>query len=168
MAKSNKEIPTDGIVRTKERVKKTGEVFTPPELVNEMLDKFPPEKWSDPTETFLDPSCGNGNFLVEIKKRLLASGIDEKHILENQIYGVDIMPDNVRECRIRLGLTPDGNDGNIVCADALRYDFEFVKTENGYLINYDKSITAKEEAEIIKNNKKQDTLLELSKKIFEF
>ena len=144
MAKSKRQATTD-IVRTKDRIKKTGEVFTPPALVNEILDKLPPEIWADPSKTILDPTCGDGNFLVEAKKRLLAAGGDERHILDKQIYGVDIMPDNVRACRVRLGLTPDGNDGNIVCADGLRYDFEFVKTDTGYLLNYDPSITAEEE-----------------------
>lgn len=145
MVKSKKGFSTEGTVRTKDRIKKTGEVFTPPELVSELLDKFPSEIWADPTETTLDPCCGNGNFLVEVKRRYMDAGQDERYILDKLIYGVDIMPDNVRECRIRLGLTPEGNDGNIVCADALKYDFEFVKTEKGYLLNYDPAVTAEDE-----------------------
>jgi len=93
-----------------ERIKKYGEVFTPPELVNEMLDKLPEHVWKNKNLTWLDPACGNGNFLVEVKKRLM-EGLkeeipDEKereeHILENMIYGVEIQQDLVDECISRL------------------------------------------------------------------
>ena len=47
------------------------EVFTPPELVNQMLDMLPEELWSDPQATFLDPACKSGVFLREIAKRLI-------------------------------------------------------------------------------------------------
>ena len=53
------------IHRSKERIKQTGEVFTPLELVDEMLSKLPEEVWA-PDKTFLEPSCGDGNFLVRI------------------------------------------------------------------------------------------------------
>jgi len=131
---------------TKEEKKKNfGEVFTPPELVNEILDKLPQEVWLDSSKKWLEPSCGDGNFLVEIKNRLMKS-LDtaipneserEKHILENMLYGVELQEDNWRKCRLRLGLSESGNDGNIVCADGLRYDYEFKKNINGgYVINY--------------------------------
>lgn len=94
------------ITRSKERVKSSGEVFTPPELVNEMLDKLPPEIWSDPSKTFIDPASGDGNFLVEAKKRLLQHR-DEIHILENQLFAVDIMPDNIEVLQHRLGYLID-------------------------------------------------------------
>jgi len=132
-------------MRTIERSKSHGEVFTPPELCNEILDKLPEETWIDSTKTFLDPSCGNGNFLVEIKRRLLENGHDIDNVL-SRIYGVDIMLDNCLECIERLyGYTegdlrvitdnlPNGVLAyfyrgnkmlNIVQADALNYDFEF-------------------------------------------
>ena len=90
--------------RTKERMKQTGEFFTPPELVNEILDKLPEDRnlWNDSTKTWLDPTCGTGNFLIEIKARLLMANHNEEHILEKMIFGVDIMPDNVEECILRL------------------------------------------------------------------
>ena len=47
------------------------EVFTPPELANQMLDLLPQELWSDPNATFLDPACKSGVFLREIAKRLI-------------------------------------------------------------------------------------------------
>lgn len=47
------------------------EVFTPPDVVNQMLDLLPQKLFSDPNTTFLDPACKTGVFLREIAKRLL-------------------------------------------------------------------------------------------------
>ena len=47
------------------------EVFTPPEIVNQMLDMLPQELFSNPDTTFLDPACKTGVFLREIAKRLI-------------------------------------------------------------------------------------------------
>lgn len=101
-----------------------------------MLDQMDPSLFCDPNKTWLDNSCGHGVFLVEIKKRLMDGLKDkipnpkerEQHILEKQIFGVEIQEDNWRQCRINLGLTPDGNDGNIECKNALTYDYSFEKT----------------------------------------
>ena len=60
--------------KTKERVKQTGEVFTPSWLVNEILDKLPEDQWTNSSKTFIDPACGNGNILVEIVRRKIESG----------------------------------------------------------------------------------------------
>lgn len=119
-------------MRTIERKKQLGEVFTPPALVNEMLDQLPQEVWMDNTKTFLDNSCGHGNFLVEVLKRLLEKDSNPLNAL-SRVYGVDIMEDNVQECRERLkALMPMFEDSvddilerNIVCADALRYHYRF-------------------------------------------
>ena len=46
------------------------EVFTPPPLVNRILDLLPANLWGDPNATFLDPGCKSGVFLREIAKRL--------------------------------------------------------------------------------------------------
>ncbi|MGN0076425.1 MAG: Eco57I restriction-modification methylase domain-containing protein, partial [Parafannyhessea sp.] len=72
------------------------EVFTPPELVNQMLDMLPAELWSDPDATFLDPACKSGVFLREIAKRLIDGlaeqfpDLDERleHIFKKQIFGI--------------------------------------------------------------------------------
>ncbi|MCX6204483.1 MAG: Eco57I restriction-modification methylase domain-containing protein [Bacteroidetes bacterium] len=74
------------------------EVFTPPGLVNEILDLLPIDIWKDKNAKFLDPVSKSGVFLREIAKRLLSgleSQIPEKqervnHILTNQIYGIAI------------------------------------------------------------------------------
>ena len=74
------------------------EVFTPPQLVNRILDLLPPELWSDEKATFLDPGCKSGVFLREIAKRLdkgLEKQIPDRqkrmnHIFKNQLYGLAI------------------------------------------------------------------------------
>lgn len=74
------------------------EVFTPPEVANQMLDLLPEEIWSDPSITFLDPACKSGVFLREIAKRLIAGLEDEypdlqerlDHIFKKQLYGIAI------------------------------------------------------------------------------
>ena len=58
------------------------EVFTPPQMVNQILDLLPKEIWSDKNATFLDPVCKSGVFLREIAKRLeagLEKEIPERH-----------------------------------------------------------------------------------------
>lgn len=121
-----------GIERDKLRVKATGEVFTPTELVQEILDKLDPTLFQDPTKTFLDPSCGDGQFLSEVLIRKVENGIDFETALST-IYGVDLMQDNVDLCRERL-LCGQNHlrhivEKNIVCADALTYDFSFGEPE---------------------------------------
>jgi len=117
-----------GVERDKLRVKSTGEVFTPTELVHEVLDDLPQELFYDKTKTFLDPSCGDGQFLGEVLIRKLENGIDFEQAL-NTIYGVDLMQDNVELCRERL--LCGRNDlrhiveRNIVCADGLDYNYNF-------------------------------------------
>ncbi len=74
------------------------EVFTPPEVVNQMLDMLPQELFSDPNTTFLDPACKTGVFLREIAKRLLEGLKDQipdlqeriDHIFHNQLFGIGI------------------------------------------------------------------------------
>jgi site-specific DNA-methyltransferase (adenine-specific) len=74
------------------------EVFTPPQLVNRILDLLPEELWSDKKSTFFDPGCKSGVFLREIAKRL-DKGLDAKIpdrqkrmnlIFKNQLYGLAI------------------------------------------------------------------------------
>ena len=74
------------------------EVFTPPSLVNNILDLFPQDIWSDKSVTFLDPGCKSGVFLREIAKRL-DSGLERKipdrqkrmdHIFKKQLFGLAI------------------------------------------------------------------------------
>ena len=117
----------DGVIRTIERIKETGEVFTPTVLVQEMLNSLDID-WNNPPQdkTFLDPTCGNGQFLVELAKR----GIPLKNI-----YGVDLMEDNIDITKHRLTECFKRNmsmkdiqfhlDRNIVIADATTYHYQF-------------------------------------------
>jgi hypothetical protein len=120
-----------GIDRDKLRVKETAEVFTPTPLVQEILDKLPQELFEDDTKTFLDPSCGDGQFLSEVViRKMEKSGCSLEQALSTT-YGVELMEDNVKLCKERLaGPNPtqeilDILDRNIVCADALKYDYSF-------------------------------------------
>ena len=100
------------LFRSKQRVADHGEVFTPPWLVEAMLDLV-----KDETERidsrFLEPACGSGNFLVQILRRKLAaverkygkSDFERRHyalLALMCIYGVELLPDNVAECRANL------------------------------------------------------------------
>jgi hypothetical protein len=123
-----------GVDRDKLRIKQTAEVFTPRQLVTEMLHKLEqetPELFSDPTKTFIDNSCGDGEFLGEVViMKMEKSGCSLEQALST-IYGVDLMEDNVEECRKRLsGPNPTENilkivKKNIVCHDGLTYNYNF-------------------------------------------
>ncbi|NLP31206.1 MAG: restriction endonuclease [Clostridiales bacterium] len=74
------------------------EVFTPPDVVNDILDLLPEKLWTDSKATFLDPAAKSGVFLREIAKRLIEGLKDEipdlqerlDHIFQNQLYGIAI------------------------------------------------------------------------------
>ncbi len=106
------EIINDQQVKSKKRVTDHGEVFTAEREVNAMLDLVKQETERIDAR-FLEPACGNGNFLIEVLRRKLA--IVKERYAKNQleyeryavtavssIYGVDILQDNVSECRKRL------------------------------------------------------------------
>ena len=116
MADDNQQLSKSpkGQVKSRERVQKHGEVFTAPREVNAMLDLVRNET-ERLDSRFLEPACGDGNFLVEILRRKLAvaSSNYQKHQSQLQyekdailaissIYGIDILPDNAQECRVRL------------------------------------------------------------------
>lgn len=99
-------------VKSKQRVADHGEVFTAKREVNAMLDLVKQETERIDSR-FLEPACGDGNFLAEILHRKLIVVKDryrkspsdyEKYsvIAVTSIYGVDILQDNVDECRERL------------------------------------------------------------------
>ena len=114
-----------------DRVKETAEVFTPTELVNKMLDELNID-WDNPPQdkTFLDPTCGNGQFLVQLAKR---------KIPVHNLFGLDLMQDNIDMCKQRLrevyGDTEDVNyhlDRNIIQGDALTDTYEFYEKFTGF------------------------------------
>ena len=128
-----------GIDRDQLRVKATGEVFTPKKLVDKMLDQLDSSLFSDPTKTFLDPACGDGEFLAGVLYRKLQNGIELEQALST-IYGIDIMSDNVGLCQKRLlcGRTEEGIvaivDERIIQGDSLKY-FKGTDDKNQYEMN---------------------------------
>jgi type I restriction-modification system DNA methylase subunit len=123
-------IATEQLKRKKRgeaRVKMTGEVFTPVDLCKQMVRGIPEGKLKDPNTTYLDNSAGDGNFLSALYEVLTKEyGHDSAHVLNNQLYAVELMPDNVSTIRDRLNILP-GTPAwdHIVCADALTYDYNF-------------------------------------------
>jgi hypothetical protein len=112
-------------IKTEEK-NKYGEVFTPYDLIGEMLDTLPIEVWGNPKLTWLDPANGIGNFPMIVYSRLM-DGLkkwqpDErkrsKHIIENMLFMVEINPKNVKISRRIFG-----ENANIYCGDFLDRDF---------------------------------------------
>lgn len=125
----------DGITRSKERITKNGEVFTPRSLVEKMMDKIPEEKWKDPNSVWLEPTFGSGNMLICMLERRIASGIEPIQAVKT-LYGVELMQDNVDLCKDRIREVLRANkvkidkkvndiiDHNFVCSDFFKWDFE--------------------------------------------
>lgn len=134
-------------IKSRQRVADHGEVFTNPREVNAMLDLVRDESYRLDSR-FLEPTCGDGNFLIEILRRKLSLLKDIKSQTEwefksliavGSCYGIDILTDNAEACRVRLFAEvmdrigkKDYSDGydeslqymlkkNIVCGDALTY-----------------------------------------------
>ena len=128
-------------VKSKQRVQEHGEVFTNEREVNAMLDMVKQE--TERIESrFLEPACGDGNFLAEVLRRKLAV-VDNLYrkspteymryafVAVASIYGVDILEDNAHECRERLyGIVEGESKAAIKGAadplflDAVRYVLE--------------------------------------------
>lgn len=113
-----------------EKKDKNGEVFTPIELIEEMLGKLPPSVWKNPELKWLDPANGIGNFPMVVYKKLLEHLPDryngpngnysnengkKKHIIEKMLYMVELDPANVKISRRIFG-----SNANISCADFLK------------------------------------------------
>jgi 2-polyprenyl-3-methyl-5-hydroxy-6-metoxy-1,4-benzoquinol methylase len=114
------------IDRDEYRIKETAEIFTPTDLVIDMLQKTDLDCFL-PGKTILDPACGDGQFLCAIKWiKILIHKMTEFDALQD-IYGVDIMRDNVDLCKKRLG------GGTILMGDSLCPEKEFTEqTEEEY------------------------------------
>lgn len=99
------------------------EVFTPPHLVNEVLDLLPEEIWRDKNTTFLDPCCKTGVFLREITKRLIVGLEDEipdlqeriNHILTKQVFGLAITELTALVSRRTVYCSKDANSKYSIC-----------------------------------------------------
>jgi hypothetical protein len=100
------------LIRSKERVANHGEVFTPPWLVEAMLDLVKGETERIDSR-FLESACGSGNFLVPILKRKLAAvelkygknEFEKQHyaiVAVASLYGIELLADNIAECRANV------------------------------------------------------------------
>ena len=134
-------------IKSRQRVADHGEVFTNPREVNAMLDLVRDESFRLDSR-FLEPACGDGNFLIEILRRKLSLLKDIKSPTEwefqsliavGSCYGIELLEDNCEACRERLFGEVVGRMGrmgdlgdygkslrymlrkNIVCGDALTY-----------------------------------------------
>jgi len=132
------------LIKSRQRVIDHGEVFTPPEIVDAMLDLVKTESERIDSR-FLEPACGSGNFLVAALHRKLAS-VDARYKANDferrhyallalmSLYGIEVLEDNVAECQQNLAsvfeaFVGDDTDylaaaqavlrANIVWADAL-------------------------------------------------
>lgn len=92
-----------------------GEVFTPPTIINAMLDRLPPDVWTDPTKKWLDPAAGFGNFFMVVYTRLMV-GLSEhpefkdlstdkrsQHIIKRMLYMVEYNPESCTRIREIFG-----------------------------------------------------------------
>jgi hypothetical protein len=100
------------LVRSKQRIADHGEVFTPAWMVEAMLDLVKDESERIDSR-FLEPACGSGNFLVQVLRRKLAaverrfgkSDFERRHfalLTLMCIYGIELLPDNIAECRTNM------------------------------------------------------------------
>ena len=134
-------------IKSKKRVRERGEVFTNPREVKAMCDLIPADVWKNIDSTFLEPTCGNGNFVIEILERKLNLCHKKQEIYRalKSIYAIDIMSDNIAETKQRIKnliCEKFGRDfiswcnvnrilnKNIVCDDSLEIMKEWGKGEN--------------------------------------
>lgn len=130
-------------VKSKKRVSDHGEVFTAEREVNSMLDLVKQETERIDSR-FLEPACGNGNFLAAVLRRKLTV-IDNRYsksqieweryavIAITSIYGVDILEDNAQECRKRLFKLLDEKYTSLFkdkCKDECRRSVKFLLGRN--------------------------------------
>jgi len=127
------------LVKSKQRVADHGEVFTPPWMVEAMLDLVKDETGRIDSR-FLEPACGSGNFLVQILRRKLAA-VELKYgrsDFERRyyallglmcVYGIELLPDNITECRANL-LGPFAEYLGLAPSDDLYHAAAYVLSQN--------------------------------------
>lgn len=121
------------IERTKERIVQTNEIFTSLEIVLYGLEiAYPPEFFLDYSISFSDNCVGEGVWLVGMVLKRMQAGLPHEQAIQN-LKGVDIMHDNVEACKRRLLCKREDLrhivEKNIVCADALTYNYTFGEKE---------------------------------------
>ena len=114
----------------------TQEFFTPYSIVKRMCNKVSDKDWSDPNKTFCEPCFGNGQFLIYIIYNRILHGINWQTALETT-YGIELMQDNVDECKDRVldmfdkmeisyneQTAREIMDRNFICHDFFTWNFE--------------------------------------------
>ena len=119
--KHNKSVGSS-IERSDERLKVSGEFFTPLSLCSKIVNEIPLEVLKNPESKFLDSSAGNGNFLLVLTS-VLKEYHSEEHIKDRMLYAIELMEDNHKELCERLGVSVDHK--HYICANALEYDYSF-------------------------------------------
>ena len=119
--KHNKSVGSS-IERSDERLKVSGEFFTPLALCSKIVNEIPLEILKNPESKFLDSSAGNGNFLLVLTS-VLKEYHSEEHIKDRMLYAIELMEDNHKELCERLGVSVDHK--HYICANALEYDYSF-------------------------------------------
>lgn len=150
-------IKPDKQIKSKQRVAEYGEVYTPEWLVNDMLDLVKHETERIDAR-FLEPACGNGNFLAEVLRRKL-NVVDQRYsksqieweryavIAVSSIYGVDILEDNAQECRERMFKIFDERYSLMFkdkCKEECRRSIKFLLSRNilwGDALNFTNPVT---------------------------
>jgi hypothetical protein len=127
------------LIKSKKRVADHGEVFTPPSMVEAMLDLVKGETERIDSR-FLEPACGSGNFLVSILQRKLTavelkfgkSGFEKRHyalLAVMCLYGIELLADNIAECRANL-LEVLADNLNLNESDDLYHAASYVLSQN--------------------------------------
>ncbi len=127
------------LVKSKQRIADHGEVFTPDWMVEAMLDLVKDETLRIDSR-FLEPACGSGNFLVKILRRKLAAvelkydkfDFERRHytlLALMCIYGIELLADNIAECRANL-LEILAEYLNLNVSDDLYYAAFYVLSQN--------------------------------------
>jgi hypothetical protein len=88
-------------IRNRDNVKKNGEVFTPDDKVTDMLNLIPTSFWCDRSACIIEPTCGNGQFLIQCFDFKVKNGLNAIEAL-NTIIGMDISTENIAESHTRL------------------------------------------------------------------
>ncbi|RKZ95841.1 MAG: hypothetical protein DRQ40_02675 [Gammaproteobacteria bacterium] len=91
-------------MKSKNRLNNTAEFFTPTSLVNHAIDKiekYAPDSFTNPDKTSLDPTCGNGQFIMGVLNRKVRNGIPVERALSTT-FGADLMIDNICDVIARI------------------------------------------------------------------
>ena len=96
-----------------------GEVFTPQDLVDDMINKISKEMLMSCETTFIDPCCGNGTYLISLVKKLKEYGHSSENI-NSRLYGIEYNPVYISDLK-KMGFQ------NIFIGDSLGFDYDSIK-----------------------------------------